>query len=121
MRTITIQVKDSKNTPVDGVTVQLHIADTLHSTAVSAGGQVTFTLKNHTGSYKLVLTGVPEGYKPQRETYTYRSDSGAIVLDIVPVVHPDDHSKAAYKVGSVMGDFTVTDVDGKTHQLSRLL
>ena len=121
VRTITIQVKDSKNAPVDAVTVQLYLADTLHSTAVSAGGQVTFTLKNHTGSYKLVLAGVPEGYKAQRDSYTYRSDSGAIVLDIVPVVYPDDHSKAAYKVGSVMGDFTVTDVDGKTHQLSRLL
>ena len=121
VRTITIQVKDSKNAPVDEVTVQLYLADTLHSTAVSTGGQVTFTLKNHTGSYKLVLTGVPEGYRAQRESYTYRSDSGTIVLDIVPVVYPEDHSKAAYKVGSVMGDFTVTDVDGITHQLSRLL
>lgn len=121
VRTITIQVKDNKNAPVDGVTVQLYLADTLHSTAVSTGGQVTFTLKNHTGSYKLVLTAVPEGYKPLRESYTYQSDSGAIVLNIVPVIYPDDHSKAAYQVGSVMEDFTVTDVNGKTHQLSRLL
>lgn len=121
IRTITIQVKDSKNAPVDGVTVGLYIADVLHSTAVSTGGQVTFTLKNHTGSYTLVLTQVPEGYKAQKGSYTYRSDSGAIVLDIVPVVYPDDHSRAAYKVGSTMGDFTVTDVDGKTYQLSRLL
>jgi thiol-disulfide isomerase/thioredoxin len=37
------------------------------------------------------------------------------------VIYPDDHSKAAYEVGSVMGDFTITDIDGKTHQLSRLL
>jgi peroxiredoxin len=121
VRTITIQVKDSKNAPVDGVTVELYIADALHSTAVSTGGRVTFTLKNHTGSYTLVLTQIPAGYKAQKDRYTYRSDSGAIVLDIVPVVYPDDHSKAAYKVGSTMGDFTVTDVDGKTYQLSRLL
>ena len=121
IRTITVQVKDSKNAPVDGVTVQLYIEDTLHSTAVSAKGQVTFTLRNHTGSYKLVLTEIPAGYKPQRESYTYRSDTGAIVLELVPVISPEDHSKAAYKVGSVMGDFTVTDIDGKTHQLSRLL
>lgn len=121
VRTITIQVKDNKNAPVDGVTVQLYLADTLHSTAVSTGGQVTFTLKNHTGSYKLVLTEIPAGYKPQRESYTYHSDSGAIVLNIVPVIYPDDHSKAAYQVGSVMGDFTVTDVNGKTYQLSQLL
>jgi peroxiredoxin len=120
-RTITIQVKDSKNNPVDGVTVELHIDGQLHSTAVSSNGKVSYTLLGHTGSYTLVLTQIPQGYKTQRDAYTYRSDTGAIVLDIVPVVRPDDHSKAAYKVGSTMGDFTLTDVDGKTYQLSQLL
>lgn len=121
LRTITITVKDTGNAPVDGVTVELHIADTLHSTAVSRGGQVVFTVQNHPGSYTLVLTGVPEGYKARKDRYTYRSDTGAIVLEPVPVIDPDDHSKAAYKVGSTMGEFTLTDVDGKTHQLSELL
>lgn len=120
-RTITIQVKDSKNNPVDGVTVTLYIADQLHSTCISTGGKVTFTLRDHSGSYTLALTSIPAGYKAQKDSYTYRSDSGAIVLDIVPVIYPDDHSKAAYKVGSTMGDFTVTDIDGTTHQLSQLL
>lgn len=120
-RTITIQIKDSKDAPVDGVTVELRIEDALHSTAVSSGGQVSFTLKNHNGSYTLVVTNVPEGYAPQKDRYTYQSDYGAIVLNTVPVIYPDDHSKAAYEVGSVMGDFTITDIDGKTHQLSRLL
>ena len=120
-RTITIQVKDSKNKPVDGVTVELHIGGSLHGTAVSSGGKVSFTVLNHPGSYTLVLTQIPEGYKAQKDRYDYRSDSGSIVLEIVPVVYPDDHSKAAYKVGSTMGDFTVTDVDGKTYQLSQLL
>jgi len=121
VRTITIQVKDSKNNPVDGVTVALYIADQLHSTCISSNGKVSFTVQNHSGSYTLVLTHIPEGYKAQKNSYTYRSDSGAIVLEIVPVVYPGDHSKAAYKVGSTMGDFTVTDVDGKTYQLSQLL
>ena len=124
VRTITIQIKDTKDTPVDGVTVDLYIGDSLTQyadTQVSSGGKVSFHLQNHTGSYKLVLTQIPEGYKARRDSYTYRSDSGSIVLDIVPVIRPEDHSKAAYKVGSVMGDFTLTDVDGKTHQLSGLL
>jgi peroxiredoxin len=82
---------------------------------------VTFALNNHSGSYKLVLTEIPQGYQARKDSYTYRSDSGAIVLDIVSVIYPDDHSKAAYKVGSTMGDFTVTDVDDKTYQLSQLL
>lgn len=120
-RTITIQVKDTKNAPVDGVTVALYVSDALHSTAVSTGGKVTFTLKNHTGSYTLVLTSVPAGYKPQKDSYTYKADSGSIVLELVPVIYPDDHSKAAYKVGSTMGDFTVTDIDGNSYQLSDLL
>ena len=120
-RTITIQVKDSKNNPVDGVTVALYLTDQLHSTCVSSSGKVTFTVQNHSGSYTLALTGIPAGYKAQKDSYTYRSDNGAIVLDIVPVVSPEDHSKAAYKVGSTMCDFTVTDVDGKTHQLSQIL
>lgn len=124
VRTITIQVKDSKNNPVDGVTVALYIGGNLDQYAgsqTSRSGKVSFTLQNHTGSYKLVLTQVPEGYKPQKDNYTYRSDSGSVVLDIVPVIRPDDHSKAAYRVGSVMGDFTVTDVGGQQYQLSRLL
>lgn len=120
-RTITIQVKDSKNAPVDGVTVELHINGALHSTAVSSKGQVSFTVKNHNGSYTLVVADVPEGYTPQKDSYTYRADSGAIVLNIVPVIYPNDHSKAAYEVGSTMGDFSVTDIDGKTYQLSQLL
>lgn len=120
-RTITIQVKDTKNNPVDGVTVALYIADQLHSTCVSSGGKVTFQVKNHSGSYTLALTGIPAGYKSQKNSYTYRSDSGTVVLEVLAVVTPEDHSKAAYKVGSTMGDFTVTDVDGKTHQLSQLL
>ena len=121
IRIITIQVKDSKNTPVDGVTVALYIADQLHSTCVSNGGKVTFTVQNHSGSYTLTLAGIPAGYKAQKDSYTYRSDNGTIVLDTVPIVSPEDHSKAAYKVGSTMCDFTVTDVDGKTYQLSQLL
>ena len=120
-RTITIGVKDTKNNPVNGVTVELYIGGTLHSTAISSGGKVTFTVQNHSGEYTLVLTGVPDGYKAQKERYTYRSDNGSVVLEIVAVVRPDDHSKAAYKVGSTMGDFTITDVDGNTYQLSQLL
>lgn len=120
-RTITIQVKDTKNNPVDGVTVALYIADRLHSTCVSSGGKVTFQVKNHSGSYTLALTGIPAGYQPQKNSYTYKSDNGTVVLEILAVVTPEDHSKAAYKVGSLMGDFTITDVDGKTHQLSQLL
>lgn len=121
LRTITIQVKDTKNHPVDGVTVALYIADQLHSTAVSSSGKVSFTVKNHSGSYTLALTGIPAGYKPQKNSYTYSSDNGTVVLEILAVVTPEDHSKAAYKVGATMGDFTVTDVDGKTYQLSRIL
>lgn len=124
VRTLTIQVKDNKNAPVDGLAVELYIGSDLNQyagSAVSAAGKISFTLKNHTGSYKLVLTKVPEGYRSQKTDYIYRSDSGAIVLEAVAVIRPDDHSKADYKVGSVMGDFTVTDVDGKSYQLSRLL
>lgn len=121
VRIITIQVKDTKNTPVDGVTVELYIADTLHSSATSSGGLVTFAVKNHTGSYKLVPAHIPEGYKARKDSYLYRSDSGAIVLDIVPVITPEDHSKAAYQVGSTMGPFTITDIDGTTYPLSELL
>ena len=120
-RTITIQVKDTKNKPVDGVTVALYIADQLHSTAVSSGGKVSFTVMNHSGSYTVALTGIPAGYEPQKNSYTYSADNGTVVLEILAVVTPEDHSKAAYKVGSTMGEFTVTDVDGKTHQLSQIL
>lgn len=124
-RTVCIYLKDSSNTPVPGVKVDIYIGDGLSahagSTVSDGSGVVRFSLGTHTGSYKLVLSGIPGGYTARTDSYTFKADSGAIVLDTVPVIKPDDHSKAAYKVGATMGDFTITDVDGRTYQLSELL
>lgn len=124
-RTVTIFLKASGNVPVPGVTVEIYIGEDLSVPAgrtVSDGsGVVKFPLKAHTGNYKLVLAQLPAGYTAQTDTYVFRADSGSILLNAVSVIDPEDHSKAGYKVGSLMGDFTISDVDGRTYQLSGLL
>jgi thiol-disulfide isomerase/thioredoxin len=42
-------------------------------------------------------------------------------LSTVSVISPTDHSQANYKVGSTMGDFTLTDTNGNSYNLSQLL
>ena len=123
VRHITITVKDNKNAPVPGVTVELYTTQDLPAgTCISdADGKLRFTLWDHPGKYTLVLAQIPQGYKARQNRYEYGSDSGAIVLELVPVIHPEDHSRADYRVGDTMGDFTLTDVDGNVYSLSGLL
>lgn len=121
-RNVRIYIKDNKNQPVSGVTVEAYGGGNfLGSCTSDKDGIVTFSMGTYKGSYELVLKQIPQGYRPRKETYNYSSDSSSIVLDTVSIVTPDDHSQAAYKVGSAMGTFTLTDTDSVEYTLSQLL
>ena len=119
--TFTATVKSDENKPIAGVTVCVFTtSETAAGTAVTNNkGVATMTIDAHT-SYKIVLEDVPEEYTV-KESYTYSSALITITLYRKPVYNPLDHSKAMYKEGDTMVDFTVTDVNGKTYNLAQLL
>lgn len=119
--TYTVTVRTDKGTLVEGVTVSIYTTD---STPAAVGktnskGVATMTLMS-AASYKIILSDVPAGFSA-KESYTFRSTKANINLTSVPYTTPTDHSKGNYKVGSIMGDFTLTDTDGNSYTLSELL
>lgn len=119
--TYTVTVRSDKGKPVEGVTVYIFTdADTPAAIGkTSSKGVAAMTLLS-AESYKVILSDVPVGLSA-KESYTFRSTQVNINLTTVSQISPDDHSKANYKVGSIMGNFTLTDTDGNSYTLSELL
>lgn len=122
-RTVTILVKDSENNRIPGVSVDIFTnGDAPASSGVTDNqGRVSLTIGFWWESYQVTLPHIPDGYRASKDLYRFTADNGNIVLESVPLIDTTDHSRAAYRIGDQMGDFTVTDTDGKTHQLSGLL
>ena len=118
--TYTVTVRVGKNN-VAGVTVTIYTnGDSPAATAkTNSKGVATMTLMS-APSYRIILSNIPEGYAA-KESYTFSSTTVNINLTAISVISPTDHSKANYKVGATMGDFTLTDTDGNTYSLSNLL
>lgn len=118
----TITVRNKSGKTVADVTVTVFVDDS----ATAAGSARTGTNGKATipvtvgSSYKVVLSTIPAGYSA-KESYTFRSLTANVTLTTTPVLDPNDHSNAQYKVGSTMADFTLTDTDGNTYTLSELL
>lgn len=119
--TYKVTVRSDKGTFVEGVTVSVYTTDTTPAAVsrTNSNGVATMTLMS-ADSYKIVLTDVPSALSA-KESYTFRSTTVNINLATVSQITPNDHSKANYKAGSIMGDFTLTDTDGNSYTLSELL
>ena len=116
-----VTVRSNKGALIAGVTVTIY-ADGIHlmgSCVTNANGVATMPVYR-SENYKIVLSNVPQGLSA-KEAYTFRSTTANINLTAVAQISPDDHSKANYRVGSYMGDFTLTDTDGISYSLSTLL
>lgn len=117
-----VTIRGKKGVSVSGVTVSVYVneADIPAGTAVTdSKGKATITLVPGS-TYRVVLSTLPSGYDC-RDSYTFRSLTANITLISIPVIDSTDHSQAQYKTGSLMGDFTLTDTDGKSYTLSQLL
>lgn len=106
---------------LSGIDVYIYTDDTL-SELVTFGktddqGLVSFTLPEKEG-YAIALSGVPKGYDVQ-PSYTFRSGTAVITLQSAPV--QEDLTTASFSLGSVMYDFSLTDIDGNTVSLSQIL
>lgn len=120
--TITVYLRGSDSKNISGVTVTLSTTDgeKLGSGISDGSGCTSITLEEHPGTYRVTLSGIPAGYQG-KASYTFSATRANITLNLIPVIDPNDHSKAQYSVGDVMGDFTITDTDGNSYTLSRLL
>lgn len=116
-----VTVRSDKGQPIGGITVYVYTTGSNPAASGKTGsnGTVILELEPHT-EYKIILSDVPEKFQA-KESYTFRSSIVNINLTTIPVISPTDHSKANYKVGSTMGDFTVTDTNGISYTLSELL
>ncbi len=118
----TVTIRNKSGNTVGDVTVTVYVDDSAKpagNATTEANGKAVIHLMPGS-SYKVVLSNLPSGYEC-KESYTFRSLTTNITLSTIPIMTPNDHSKAQYKVGSTMGDFTLTDTDGISYTLSELL
>lgn len=119
--TFTVTIRSDKGAAVEGIDVSVFTeGDAPAATGkTNSKGVATMTLLS-AESYRVVLSNIPSGLSA-KESYTFKSTRVNINLSTVSIISPTDHSQANYKVGSTMGDFTLTDTDGITYNLSQLL
>lgn len=81
-------------------------------------GRVSFKA-DPSKKYNAVIKNLPEGYEA-KENYPLDRENTQLVFKTVlsPV---DDLSAVKYKLGSVAGDFKITDCNGTEYQISKLL
>jgi thiol-disulfide isomerase/thioredoxin len=119
--TYTVTVRSDKGKVIPDVIVSVYTGgDQPAATGITnEKGIATMTLLS-AASYTIKLSHIPPG-SSCKESYTSTSTRVNINLTSFSTVEPTDHSKANYKVGSVMGEFTLTDTDGNSYTLSDLL
>lgn len=115
-------IRSDEGTALSGVTVTVYTADAVSGSAVTnQQGTATIALSAGSSEYTVELSDIPEGYQAQA-SYSFGSPQVTINLKTLPVrSDPNDHSRARYEEGDKMMGFAMTDVDGKTYQLSELL
>lgn len=121
--TFTVTLRSVKGEAIPGVTVHIYLGTSttpLGSGVTNQKGIVAVSIPEQGSSYRVVLSNVSDRYEAM-ESYHFTSTTVSINLKIQPVYDPLDHSGAMYKEGDQMVEFTMTDVDGKTYTLSKLL
>lgn len=119
--TYTVTVRSDKGKTIPDVIVSVYTGgDEPAATGITnEKGVATMTLLP-AESYTVKLSVIPPGFSC-KESYTTTSTRVNINLTTLSYIDPEDHSKANYKVGSTMGDFTLKDTDGNSYTLSKLL
>ncbi len=119
--TYQVQVLSQGGAPLQGVSVYVYAQESLQDLIAVAGtdetGSASFSYGAGEG-YVAVLGNVPAGY----EVKPYYPITGEITQIRLPVqLVEGDLTKADYKLGGVMQDFTFTAMDGTEYKLSQLL
>lgn len=117
----TVTIRSDKGSLLSGIIVSVYNGgDQPAATATTnSKGVATMTILS-AQSYTVTLSNIPDGFIA-KNSYTFSSTRVNINLTTLSQITPTDHSKANYKVGSTMGDFTLTDTDGNHYTLSEML
>ncbi len=118
----TIRVQSAGGLPLEKATVAVYTDSTLSDVkgfgTTDATGTVVIDLPAGSG-YQIAVSGLPAGYTPDA---CYPLTGTDTTVKVTSAVIPDQSlAGVTYKLGDIMHDFTYTDADGKTYQLSELL
>lgn len=120
--TYTVTVRSDKGALIEGVTVAVYNGGATPAATATTNSKGVATMKIMSADrYTVKLTKIPSGYAATKESYTSSYPRSNITLTTLSQTTPTDHSKGNYKVGSTMGEFTLTDTDGNSYTLSKLL
>ena len=118
----TVSVKTIGGMAMGGIDVYVYKDNTLKDLVqygkTDEKGNVSLTMPAENG-YAFTLSGVPEGYDV-KDSYAFNGRSAAVTLtsSLIPDKNP---SGAAFKLGDIMYDFSVTTPDGEKITLSEVL
>ncbi len=116
----TLSVKSEGNMNLGDITVCIYDRDKREDLiwAGTTNEDGVFSFKaDSSKNYVAVLSGYPVAYKAERE---YDVGQNTEIKLATQLLEPD-YSKDVYKLGSIVKDFSVTDVNGKTYKISELL
>ncbi len=120
--TYTVQVAAETGTAFEKIGVYIYedntLAELVWFAKTDEAGMISFSAPVQEG-YVAVLEGIPQGYHVE-ESYPLANRETSIVLDI-EMASGDDLANQTLRLGDVMCDLTVTDVNGNTYQISELL
>ncbi len=121
-QTYTIQLVSEAGTPFTGVGIYIYEDATQEELVWFAktndAGAISFTAPAAEG-YVAILDGVADGYAVA-ENYPLSGADTVITLEAA-MISGEDYIGKKFGLGDVMWDLTVTDLNGKTYQLSQLL
>lgn len=108
---------------LNGVQVALKRGDTVVRRGISRNGVIEFATE--LGSYQLEVdeSTLPAGYYLQEgRTYsTNPTNREEVTIRLSSRLLPASANVESYAPGNIMRDFTITDIDGRSHTLSTLL
>ena len=116
----TLSVKTEGNMQLGDITVCIYDRDKREDLiwAGTTNEDGVFSFKaDSSKNYVAVLSGYPIAYKAESE---YDVGQNTVIKLATQLLEPD-YSKDVYKLGSIVKDFSVTDVNGKTYKISELL
>ena len=96
-------------------------SQTVDQAKTDANGKVSFKLDS-SKTYTVKLEGVPDGYQVGNNSFSFDATKKAdIQLSSAPISDSDITDVDMYKVGDVIHDFFITDVNGEEFLISSVL